>query len=209
MNKLAKNTKGFTVVELLVATAVFGVILLVVTVAILQFSRVYYKGVTETNTQETARSIVDKVGQAIQFNGGPVAETPLSPSAGTSYRFCTGNQQYSFRLGRQLVESSPGANQTYHALVVQDLAACPSQAAQDLSVPGVTGTELLSTKMRLADIEVRSVGTNLYRIHVRVVFGDDDLLNNPTATNASCQAHQGSQFCAVSDITTVVTKRVE
>jgi len=49
----------------------------------------------------------------------------------------------------------------------------------------------------------------IYKISVKVVFGDDDLLNNPNAESATCKSEQGSQFCAVSDITTVVTKRVQ
>jgi prepilin-type N-terminal cleavage/methylation domain-containing protein len=203
------NNKGFTIVELLVATAVFGVILLIVTVAILQFSRVYYKGVTENNTQDTARSIVDAISQGIQFNGGGVTETNLAPSVGTSYAFCVGTQQYSYVLGTQMSDT-PTPAQRYHGLVVKDAAGCTaSTAAQNLSLAAVNGRELLSPKMRLAKMQVTSLGGKLYRISVKVVFGDDDLLNNPTAATATCKPGQGSQFCAVTDVTTVVTKRVE
>jgi hypothetical protein len=46
-------------------------------------------------------------------------------------------------------------------------------------------------------------------VQVRVIYGDDDLLSNPTAANANCKSQAGSQFCAVSDLTTVVVKRVQ
>jgi hypothetical protein len=51
--------------------------------------------------------------------------------------------------------------------------------------------------------------TGLYSIDVRVVYGDDDLLINPTATNATCKVGSGSQFCAVSELSTVVQQRIQ
>lgn len=208
MNKKL-NTKGFTVVELMVATAVFGVVLLIVTVAILQFSRVYYKGVTESNTQDTARTVVDGISQAIQFNGGVITNTPASPSSGTSYAFCVGGQQYSYTTGIQLSDS-PNSDQSPHVLVVNEASGCATASPQNVRSSSVAGRELLAPNMRLARMEVNNVsGTNLYKISVRVVYGDDDMLNNPNSKDASCKTQTGTQFCAVSDITTVVTKRVE
>lgn len=198
--------------ELLIATVVFGVVLLAVTAAILQFTRVYYKGVTESNVQETARSIVDTIGQGIQFNGGTVTDTPFNPTAGGSYAFCIGNMQYSYQVGHQLVDTgSFSATQKPHALVSADVAGCTSStAAQNMSNQAISGRELLAPFMRLAKMDVTNIGTNTYRITVKVVYGDDDLLNNPTSPNASCKnIRAGTQFCAVSDITTTVVKRVE
>lgn len=195
--------------ELMIATMVFGVVLLFVTMAILQFTRVYYKGITQANTQDTARTIVDNISQAIQFNGGSVTTTP--PRAyGSTAAFCVGNQQYTYVIGKQMVESAPNSTQTFHALVARDLAGCASgSATPPMNTAYTSGRELLSPKMRLAKMEVNAVGTNLYRITVKVVFGDEDLLQNPTAADTKCKSQSGSQFCAVSEITTVVTKRVE
>jgi prepilin-type N-terminal cleavage/methylation domain-containing protein len=204
------NQAGFTIVELMIATAVFGVILLIVTIAILQFSRVYYKGVTENNTQDTARSIVDQIGQAIQFNGGIVTQTATNPSVGTSYGFCVGNQQYSYAIGTQLTDTSPASNQRYHGLVANQISGCTSSTTpQNMSSSSISGRELLSPKMRLSRLQVTNVGGNQYKVSVRVVYGDDDLLTNPTGSDASCKTAEGSQFCAVSDITTIISKRVE
>jgi prepilin-type N-terminal cleavage/methylation domain-containing protein len=202
-----QKASGFTIVELLVALAVFSVVLVVITAAILQISRVYYKGVTETNVQATARSIMDTVSQAIQFSGGNVTDT-VATTPGTSYDFCINNQEYSYRPGYKLVDTSPGANQTNHALVVRTVSSCSSPTGQNLS-GAVIGRELLAPNMRLSNMVVKNVGPNLYQVQVRIVYGDDDLLNNPTATNASCKGVAGRQFCAVSDLSTVVISRVK
>jgi len=212
-SKLRLGNKGFTLVELMIATAVFGTVLLMVTMAVLQFTRVYYKGVTQANTQDTARAIIDRLSPGIQFNGGLVTATNAAPSAGTPYAFCVGNQQYSYTTGTQLADS-PIASQTPHALVVDEAAGCNSSTpAQNVRTAAVAGRELLAPKMRLARMKVEPVGVSpdprVFKISVKVVFGDDVLLSNPTAENAACKTQQGSQFCAVSDITTVVTKRVQ
>jgi prepilin-type N-terminal cleavage/methylation domain-containing protein len=209
---LATNKAGFTIMELLISTVVFGVVLLVVSTAILQFTRVYYKGITESNVQETARGIADVIAQGIQFSGGPVTDTVPSPTPGNSYAFCIGERQYSYQVGHQLEDGSNGSGtKKPHAMVNNYVAGCTSSTpAQSMSAASVTGREMLAPKMRLAKMQVTNIGANLYQISVKVVYGDDDLLDNPTASSAKCRnIRSGTQFCAVSEITTTVTKRVE
>lgn len=214
--RFKRPEQGFTILELLVATIVFSVVLLLVTAGIMQITRVYYKGVTETNTQNTARTIVDTISQAIQFSGGDVTVTNPAAVAGTDYAFCVGNEQFSYRLGWQVENThSIPTNQTWHALVQNSAsgsgADCSSAtSAQTLTAESVSGRDLVNQHMRLSNLRVVSLGNNMYRVQVRVVYGDNDLLNNPTATNATCKGEQaGSQFCSVSELSTIVVKRVE
>ena len=206
------RSRGFTIMELMIATLVFSVVLLLVTAGILQIARVYIKGVTESNTQNTARSIMDTISQAIQFSGGDVTETAASPVAGTDYAFCIGNQQFSYRLGWQAENGhNPTTNQTWHALVQTSASGCSSSsAAQNLSNQSVNGRDLIGPHMRLSKLVVDNIDSNLYKVQVKVVYGDNDLLNNPTAGNTSCRGVQaGTQFCSVSELSTIVVKRVE
>jgi prepilin-type N-terminal cleavage/methylation domain-containing protein len=208
---MRSNAKGFTIMELLIATMVFGVVLLVVSTAILQFTRVYYKGITESKVQEAARTIADAITQGIQFSGGTVTSTPDDPLAGGSYAFCIGDRQYSYQVGHQLTDGTPTSTQKPHALVHDYIAGCTSStSAQSMSSATVTGREMLEPRMRLAKMEVTSLGGSLYKVSVKVVYGDDDLLDDPTTPEAKCKnIRSGTQFCAVSDITTTVVKRVE
>ncbi len=215
--KKQPDQKGFTVTELMIATAVFGLILLVITTAVLQLTRVYYKGVTETRVQTTARNLVDSISQAVQFSGQTVTTTNLAPTVGNSYAFCVGNTQYSYTLGYQLSDS-PSSNQTPNVLVANELPGCLSSTpAQDVRSGSVTGREMLEPKMRLSKLEVTSIGGDYYRISVRIAYGDDDLLYSPSgdsndyrASDAICKSQRvGTQFCAVSEITAAVTKRVK
>ncbi len=204
-----RRASGFTILELMIATMVFAVVLLFVTAGILQIARVYYKGVTEANTQNVARNVIDTVSQAIQFSGGDVIDTASSPSADTDYAFCVGSQRFTYRLGWQVEDKNKDSatNQIRHALVQDSSANC---TAQDLSLASVTGRELIGEHMRLANLVVANLGANLYKVQVRVVYGDNDLLTNATGSNATCNAAKvGRQFCAVSELSTIVVKRVE
>jgi prepilin-type N-terminal cleavage/methylation domain len=113
---VTKREQGFTILELMIATMVFSVVLLLVTAGILQVSRVYYKGLTESTTQSTARNIIDTLAQAIQFSGAEVTETH-NVNPGKDDSFCIGNKQYSYRLGSQVMNNPSSSDQAWHALV--------------------------------------------------------------------------------------------
>ncbi len=206
------NSRGFTVVELMIATAVFGLVLLVIATGILQLTRLYYKGLTNTKVQSTTRTLVDTIAQSIQFSGANVTATdPAAVAGSATWTFCIGNQQYAYKLGQQLVDSSPGANQSLHALTVRDLAGCTSASPAPSMGVGAPGRELLAPGMRLAQLEVTAAGNSYYYVRAKVIFGDEDLINGPLTPGAQCKNNQrvGTQFCAVSDIAAGITKRVE
>ncbi len=218
---LQTSSQGFTIIELMIATSVFSVILLIATFGVLQITRTYYKGVTAAKTQQTTRAIIDQVSQAIQFSGSdPITIT----SNGSSRGFCINGKRYSYELNQQVIDNSPDLtkNQNYHALIVDDQAGCTA-ATQALSVdsppncalsPAPAGCpfdELMSPNMRLANINTQLVAgtTNLWRVTVTVAFGDSDLLNLSVPTNPICKSGAGGQFCAVSSLSTTVQNRLK
>jgi len=206
---MTRKANGFTIVELMIATVVFSMVIILITVGVLSFTRAYYKGVNQSNTQNTARQIIEEIAQAIQFSGGTIQ--PVLTNAGSSQGFCINNQRYSYALGKQLSDESPlGTNQTSHAFVVDKGASCAGTSAQNVQGASVVGTELLGPRMRLSKMSIQQQGsTDLYRITIRVVYGDDDLLTNPTGTDARCNVGiKGTEYCAQSELTTVVKKRI-
>jgi len=209
MKRVVDTTKmkGFTIVELMMATAVFAVILLLVTMGIIQVTRVYYKGVTEANTQNVARNVVNTIAQAIQFDGGSVTPIPTTspPVAGTMYHVCVNNEEFVYWPGYELVSGSVGTDQTNQALIEKQVSGCPTPTA-----PVTGGHELLSPSMRVSNLQISQIGTsNLYKVEVRISYGDDAVLTNPTTTTDTCNNIQtGNQFCAYADISTIVEQRI-
>ncbi|MDQ3159286.1 MAG: hypothetical protein M3P98_04100, partial [bacterium] len=72
------------------------------------------------------------------------------------------------------------------------------------------GSELLENGMRLSSFSITSGGSELWSINIKVVYGDDDLLNNPEdPETVQCKGGvTGSQWCAVSGLKTKVYKRI-
>ncbi len=216
--RIQKPQKGFTIIELLVATTVFSIILLIATAGILQISRTYYQGVLQARTQETARTIADEIGESMRFSIGSYAPGAVvngpdidASNSATGY-FCLGTRRYTYAIDRQLKASPNGGKQKAHVLWVdQPVGGCGS--AENLDSPVSDGRELLSENMRLTRLSIQPAPGALpdtYRIDIGVAYGDDDLLDFVSGgqTKYCKEAATGREFCAVSNVSLTVTKRL-
>ena len=207
-NLLRHRSEGFTIVELMIATSVFAVVLILATVALLQVGRAYYKGTTSSQTQDAARTVLESISQGIQFSasgGSTVAVTPApTPAPGVISNFCINGKQYTYVLDRQLTDGSASASQSNNVLVISDNPTCSTSPPAGLaSFPA--GTEQLTPGMRLTKMTITQPVQGIFTITVRVVFGDNDLLN---AAHDTCNGGAGSQYCAAAELTTTVQKRL-
>ncbi len=207
MKRIHTSTKesGFTIVELMVATLVFSVILTVITVGVMSFTNRYYKGANVSTTQNAAQSILDTITQAIQF--GSAIVQPTSP---TSNYFCAGGYAFTYDKGILYTGSQTG------------LYMAPMGSTCAATTTG--GKQLLGSNMRITNLTVSNAvsGSHLYSVSITVVFGANDLLCSPSQGNCNgssmttfwpvsdvqCKRTTGSQFCAVSTLTTTVEQRI-
>jgi type II secretory pathway pseudopilin PulG len=208
-----RKAAGFTVIELMIATLIFSMVMILITVGVLSFTRAYYKGMNQSNTQNAARTVLESISQAIQFSGDEVTSPIGTAGSNGSQGFCIGNQRFSYAPGWQLLDDDvvdQSLNQSRHALVMDKPGSCGGLDAQDVRGNYVEGTELLQPRMRLSKLEVQQIGTtDMYRISIRLVYGDNDLLNDPTSPEANCKVSiSGSQYCAQAELSTIVKKRI-
>lgn len=200
-----RDRRGFTIIELMIATVVFSLVLLIIMGAIIQFGRIYYKGVIQSRTQERTRAISEDIARHIQF-GKNVGETPEIPT--TAGFFCAGGRGYTYRLGQERI-----GNQ--HGLVATNT--CANYAGMSVGALSPGATEMLGERMQLTKLSVRQVDgiADQYTISVRVVYGtDNDFEGTPANPDGDptmpCKSIAlGGQFCAVSELTTTVTKRLK
>lgn len=204
--KVNNKQSGFTIIELMIATTVFSVVLLICSYALLAIGRAYYKGIVTTRTQEAARRIVDDVADSIKFNGGKVIP-PMPPIYG---RYCIGSKRYSFNINQQRTATN---NVLY---TDEPLGGCAMNTGK-LDPPFGSYLELVDVRMRLGEFEITEVpptGNGLYKITVIVASGDDDVFKDTDGTPGpdtplQCKNDRhSSQFCAVSELTTIVKKRI-
>jgi prepilin-type N-terminal cleavage/methylation domain-containing protein len=229
------SQRGFTIIELLVATLIFSIILIVITAGVLSFTRQYYRGLVESKTQAVARQIMDDVVRTIQYNPGNMY--PIgTPTSG----YCIGsNVRYSFARNIQVIEGGgvPASHQGNHGLIKDKVNGCntgtaPIAVASEPAVLASGRREVLGERMRLVKFIITpSSAADSYKVTVRVAYGDDDVLCSPTvpaanpggcdnnggdaagamynSSDVKCKLKAGNQFCAVSELTTVVNKRVD
>src|SRR5258708_6166908 len=94
-----RGAGGFTIVELTIATAIFSTVLLVGLASFLGIGKIFYKGVTITQTQSAAQSVLDQLSSDVQFGVSVVASQPT----GTGARFmCIGNARYTYNLYQEV-----------------------------------------------------------------------------------------------------------
>jgi prepilin-type N-terminal cleavage/methylation domain-containing protein len=199
--------QGFTVIELLIASAIFSVIMLICLTAFVEIGRAYYKGVTMSRTQDVARSMIDDISRSLQFSNASV-----SSIGNTTY--CVGNKRYTISRGIEITSSGGVAGlQGQHGVQREDnfIGGCSAATPAQLG----SATELLSEGMQIDVFEVAPVSTDnkLWQIHIKIVSGSN-IVANDILTGAvgakQCVSRPGatSQFCAISDLTTIITGRL-
>lgn len=219
-----KRQKGFTIVELLISSGIFSVILLVAISAITQMGRMFYKGITNSKTQQIARSVIEDLSKTIQYGPGEI-QNPTSDIStlyvGKDF-WCIGSTRYSVNLNSQLSIS------TQYGLAKDrmDGSVCKDDSASPTGQPLVSGSfdELLQQNMRVSKFSITPiVRDEVYNVSIGIVFGDDDLLsclskvdgsvidctdsNADTATAVCKGGYFSSQFCASTQLNTVLTRR--
>ena len=204
---------GFTIIELLIATTVLTLILLLSTVMITNIGTLYYKGVTLSQTQDTTRSIADQVVQDIQLTGGVVSSGSKTFVTTSVNALCIGTVRYSYILDRQIgTDATAPAHQIKHVLwrdTISSGALCdPANITLDPVPTTTNGTELIGNKSRLSVFSATPSATNtsLYTVDIGIVFGDNDLLSG-TGAATSCNSGAANQFCAVSTLSTAAIQR--
>jgi prepilin-type N-terminal cleavage/methylation domain-containing protein len=219
-----KSEYGFTLVEFMVATMVFSVVLLAMSYSITHISRIYQRSINTSRTQAAARSLVEALSEAVQYSASEI--TPGIPvTVGDTQARCIGSRQFLFAIGRKL--SNDGAATSARNAVYSRPSPAGGGCANVSITSGISGgQELLGNNMRLANLEVDRVGaTTLYSISARVVYGDDDLLcyaGDPTTCTSTavlggadlkrpdlkCKSGPGSEYCSVSELSTTVQRRL-
>jgi prepilin-type N-terminal cleavage/methylation domain-containing protein len=224
---------GFTIIELMVATLIFAVILVVITTGVISFSKGYYKGLNSSATQAAARDLINGIGQGIQYAGDSNTVTWNQISGSPYGVVCAGNVHYYYTLGTEYDGSS--ANYGVYQTTIGDPGHFCTPGVKFNPTSDPTGKQLLAPNMRLTDISITppsSTTSGLGYVTVGVAYGDDDLICstalapsgqggcNPSATalllsdfvangnTVTCKATAGSQFCAAVHLNTAVQPRL-
>lgn len=228
MNRLNRTGNGFTIIELLIATTVFSVVLLGALSGFIEIGNLFYKGVSNINTQQTANQVLQDISGQFQTNSN-FSRTPLTQVLPTSDQstyayYCIGNTRYTYTINHELdVSATPnysplggGGNFALLKDTLPGSTGCgtPCPPAQQTCPAGSARfnnpIEMLGDNMRLSEFEITPAasGSNFYNVSIVVAYGTDDMLSNiDTPSTISCNsADNTDEFCSVSRLDTSVFK---
>ena len=223
MIRKTRPQDGFTIVELLIATTAFSIILIVIVYAVLFISHNFIRGTVESQTQENARSIMQQVTEQIQLSDGNISQGDGYPATNTDF-ICVGDTQYSYVLNQEVDGSaSPASGTVPHALVARQLPGCDSSSvAENISTANLPegSTELLGNHMRLGEFEIGPVNgsTSLFSVSIIIGYGDQDgggqsgaliIANSEQPYQYSCiPSIIKGDFCATATLSSIVQQRI-
>lgn len=208
--------KGFTLIELMIATAVLSTILLLATIMMANIGRLYQKGITQAKMQQNIRAINDDIAEQLKLNSGPATHTYTdnsNPNPANPQAWCIGTTRYTY------IEHVRPSDTGYKHILWRDFippGTCkparltqvnPSQALVAGDVAGTDGTELLTTKSRISHFTIAQSNSS-FDIAIAIAYGDDELLQDPNGDNPRCLGGSGGEFCATAELSTRVVKRV-
>jgi prepilin-type N-terminal cleavage/methylation domain-containing protein len=225
-----KKQTGFTIIELLVATTIFSIILVIIVSSFLQVGRMFYKGVSISNTNEAARNLVDTItndARLANFQSGNTLNPDGSLNTDPSFKkyFCVGPHRYTYWLAQQVKDSNIHTDANLMtAGVVQDETGGSCRSPADLG--GTRNNQVLGPDMQINKLSVVENSTNTaLTVSVHIVFygADNTVFNSSDSTMVNTTADPGrasraadaycsgnllsTQFCAVANIDTNVTLR--
>lgn len=244
-HKRNSSSDGFTIVELMISTVIFSLVMLICLTGMVQVSRAYYKGITHTRTQEATRILFEEISQTIQLSGSTIARSepvnagptiPVGDVVEGTGVFCAGNKKYTYALDRKVSDASnEGRKEIKNAIISEDVKCSDVLTPADLNSQ-VTGSQrsLLGEDMRLTKFAVTPViadssvdmkeGSQLWRVEISVVYGDQDLLATDDDDNlyqgtyvddfgnlnsrVICRAGTGAEFCSIVELSTIVSRRI-
>lgn len=218
------NTKGFTLIELMLAMTFIAFLLVAIAMTTMQISNVYNKGITLREVNQAGRSVSDEIQRSIA-SSVPFDVTPkvdASPATAASKyvvrdgggRLCLGQYTYAWNYGSSIAREggAPAIFNTYdngsdvRFVKITDpsgsLCADPT-----LRIPRANATELLASGDRDLVVHVLTVtnsandtvtGQAIYAISLVIGTNDGEQL---TTSDTSCQPPSGGvgkeNYCAV------------
>lgn len=220
------TSRGFTLVELLLAMAGVAVLLISIAVTTIQLTNMYHKGITIKSINQSGR----EVGDLIRRDGLTIGQGEVrfvaadTQGAGGLGRLCIGSRSYIWNKPENLRSNDPSAavryNSTGDAIILARVADplgtfCISQNgvyATDVSTTGtMRATELLKGQADLAVYQMSVTpifdrdGDRAFNISYTLGTNQGEEINTTDQTcRTSNEAENNFTFCAINQFNEIV-----
>jgi prepilin-type N-terminal cleavage/methylation domain-containing protein len=218
------NTKGFTLIELMLAMTFISILLIAVSMTTIQITNIYNKGITLREVNQAGRALSDDLQRSISLtipfdvtpkvNASPATETSKYVKRGGGGRLCISNYTYAWNYGDSIagINGAPSILNKYDNNSVVRFAKVFDPSASlcedpTLAVKRADATEMLTSGDRDLVVHAFNIvrnppdGTTGQAIYaISLVIGTNDS-QNLTTNNTSCKAPSNAvgdeNYCSV------------
>lgn len=205
-----KDEKGFTIVELLIATAILSIIILISTAVMLNIGNLYYKGATISREQDDVHNIVSDISQQIELSDSQPKTQSFTfindqGNPVTANVYCIGTVRYTAVVGYQIGTQVPEV--LWRDKIPDNT--CPT--LKSVPWPDTNGYEMIAPGSMLTYFNISS--SSPFDIQVSIAYGSSlagSLLNLDTSNynRTTCKGLSGDQYCATASLQEVVDQRL-
>lgn len=208
MKKLGK--KGFTIIEVLIASMVFTTVLLLCMEGITRIAKVYIKNASISKTNEFAKAFTEEITQQIKYG----SSVPVYFKNSNNRLICVGGMAYVVKINRKIDDN-------------QDVKKRRDDGCNNFKDNGFfddpEAVSIAPPRSRILIFDFEEYVNNeipvKYKLDIRIALGDGDLMVDNSGKNANeddvildqlkCKSGiAGSEFCSVITLTTVATRRI-
>ncbi len=152
----------------------------------------------------------------------PAHQNPVTYNGVPIYAYCINTIRYSYVLNRE--QGTDSSNVVTPHVLWRDTITSPASCwplnisqnavtaddAADGSGQPSKGYNLVPDHVRLTRLKVIESPANsgIHAIDVWMAYGDNDLVHTDSTGHNICEGGKGTQFCAISHLSTTVTRRV-
>lgn len=210
---LFKSNRGFTLIELLLAMSFVSVLLIFILTATLQVTRIYNKGITLKQVNQSGANIGTELQASLKAADPPQTDTI------NNGRLCLGDYSYVWNLLDTSANKYAGSDsETRIGLVkVSDTTKemCDGNRAVDKSratelILGAQGDNGAQLQLRNFSVtKTANSGINyIYHVSYTLATSDQDLIQATSSTDGACKGGPGDDFCALNSFEFDVFVRV-
>ena len=189
------NKKGFTIVELMIATSIFATISMLTVTIVIGLSKQYQKGTYTVQLNDASRTVHQEIRDGIAYGGAIQLDPSMNtPTVGDIDYFCTGKDMYYWKISR--------SGSIFNGLYKKQLA---TTDACDLTKTS-GGTNILPPQGIVTAFNIVPQN-DIYYISTNFATGTADMFTDNTFTMC-LDTLRGGDFCAIVNYNSTVKSRL-
>ena len=208
--KQSLSQRGFTIIELLLATSFFSFVMLFVLVGFVQINRAYVRGNTVKQVQNTARTAFETIVRDLRQTSN---SNVLIADVSGEHKLCLGDGiRYAwneFETTGFSTESLQGASQPFTLVRSErNFTDCTGVVLND-QVSSVIPTNIVVQSLNISCTSGGggSCASGSYNVELVVSTANNSGSLQQQGANATCRVGVGDQYCDVARFQTIVTTR--